>query len=60
MTQAANPVVVTDKGLRLARGAGVRSERAHSMASETWPEKVGFICSHLQRAAVAGPARGTP
>lgn len=44
----------------LAQGADVRSERSRSMASETWAEKVSFICSHLQRAAVAGLARGTP
>lgn len=60
MTQETDLIVVTDKGPRLARSAGVRSERARSMAFETWPEKVGFICSHLQRAAVAGLARGTP
>jgi len=60
MTQATNPIVVTDKGPRLARGADARSQRARSMASETWAEKLSFICSHLQRAAVAGLARGTP
>jgi hypothetical protein len=60
MAQATNSTVATDRGPCLARGAGVRSERTHSMASETWPEKVGLIGVRLQRAAVAGLARGTP
>jgi glycosyltransferase involved in cell wall biosynthesis len=44
----------------LAAGPEARRARVEAMAAETWQEKVSFICSHLQRAAVAGLAGGTP
>lgn len=43
----------------LAQNGETRLRRVAAMAKATWPEKVNLIGMRLQRAAVAGLARGT-